>query len=98
MANKIDLSTYSGGYWGYINEDVRHTISSVTGKIAVTGDGPPIVSIGADGMQVLGGIAAASTFTALGMINATDDADAAAKGVLVDDLYHTNGTVKIRLV
>ena len=97
MANKIDLATYNNGYWGYMSEDVKYTISSVTSAIAVIDQPVPMVNIGLGGMQVLGNVAAASTFTALGMVGATDDSDAASKGIQVGDMYHTNGTVKIRL-
>lgn len=97
MANKIDLATYDSGYWGYLSEDVKYTISSVTSAIAVINQPVPMINIGLGGIQVLGDVAAAGTLSVLSMINATDDSDAASKGVDIDALYHTNGAVKIRL-
>ena len=98
MATRIDLSKYEGGYWGYLNDDVKYTISSITSSMSTGGHPKQVLHIeDPGGIEVMGDIVAIGTFAAISMIDATDDSDAASKGVSVDDFYHTAGTVKIRL-
>ena len=99
MATKIDLSEFEGGYWGYLNDDVKYTISSITDSMSTGGHPKEVLHIdNPGGITVIGDIiSAGGSFTASGMIEATDDIDAGSKGVGMDELYHTAGTVKIRL-
>lgn len=100
MASKIDLLNYDNGYWGYMSDDVKYTLGSLTSSISTTGHPRQILHISegdGGGVFVLGSIEVAGSYLALGMINAADDAAAASAGVEVDEMYHTNGTVKIRL-
>ncbi len=98
MTTKVELLKYDNGYWGYMSDDVKYTIASITGSVSTGSHPKQTLHIEPDGgIEVFGDIVAVGTFASLAMINATDDTDAAGKGVDVDDFYHTNGTVKIRL-
>ncbi len=97
MATKVDLLSYDNGYWGYMSDDVKYTLGSLTATISTSDDPRQILHVEQDGVFVLGSIEAAGTFYALGMIDAADDAAAASAGVPVDAFYHTAGRVTIRL-
>lgn len=100
MATKVDLLNYDNGYWGYMSEDVKYTLGSLTATISTSDDPRQILHVTSSnggGVFVLGSLEVAGSYYALGMIDAADDAAAATAGVEVDEFYHTAGTVKIRL-
>lgn len=97
MATKVDLLSYDNGYWGYMSDDVKYTLGSLTATISTADDPRQILHVETDGVFVLGSIEVAGSYYALGMIDAADDAAAASAGVEIDEFYHTAGTVKIRL-
>ena len=93
---RIDLSKHNGGYWGYLNDDVRETISELFEAIQVNDHTPPIMSISTGGVSILGGLEMLGNTILTGAVNAADDITAAASGVPINGIYHTNGTLKIR--
>ena len=77
MAHHVDLKTYSNGYWGYMNEDVRYTISGITNSISFGDHTPNIMHVNSTGVSVLGGVSS-FTLALSGAKEAADDTAAAS--------------------
>ena len=97
MANHVDLKTYTNGYWGYMNEDVRYTISGITNSISFGEHTPNIMHVDDSGVAIIGTVSGIGARFS-GLMEAADDTAAAGNGTPIDGLYNTAGVVKIRLV
>ena len=83
----MSLRNNKAGYWGCMNEEVRNAISDVVDYLGTDGNG---------NFVTVGDIAAGSA-QFIGLVDAADDTAAASAGVAIDELYHNNGAVRIRL-
>lgn len=83
----------SGGLTG--NTSITGTLTT-SGAVTVTAGGLTVTAGGAT--ITAGDLTVTAGAVALPLTNYADDTAAAAGGVAVGELYHTAGTVKIRLV
>ena len=79
----IQLRKKNNGYWGCMDKDVRDAISNVVDVIASDGSNIELGLFGGVGI--------------FGLVDATDDTDAAGKGVGVTEIYRTGSTLKVRV-